>query len=240
MLEREDISMISLKRKVSILIMIAAIVVGVVGCDKNNTLKKSGNGEIAEAEVVVEDDEKDTNVQTQEVIPTIEPGGKVTLTDAIKNDVLALAPGLNDYRAGSKITEEIKFKFVYYGYIYSDLTNYPKQELRLNGKNTTWVAIPKAEVDAKFKNTFGIDLGEYAPTVNEGDPMIYYENNNYYICTSVEADKLNYSLLESKGSVVKVKEVYEEDEQYNEISITLQTATNEKGYIVTEVVSLPR
>ena len=231
--------MVNIKAKSIYSIIITVIIISIVGCNKtSNKSTKSGDDTIAEAQVVKEDVTNDS--KNDEVVTTVEPGGKVNITDTIKNEVLALAPGLVDYKTGGKITDEIKFKFIYYGYVYSDLSGYATQNKTMDGKNTTWVVIPKQDVDAKFKNTYGLDMGEYNPVLSNSDPMLYFENNNYYVCTSSKEEGISYSLIGGGDSVVKVKESFEGDEQYNEISITLQTANNEKGYIVTQVTSLPK
>jgi hypothetical protein len=223
----------------SIVIMLAF---SLSGCTEKK--KVSNNDDIAEAQVVKDDTNQNinnsANKHDEHPQATIEPGGKVVVTEDIKNKVLAFASGLSDYKAGDKLNDQMKFKFVYYGYSSNELARYTKKNIDIEGKTNTWALVPKEDVEKRFKEIFGLDLGEYKPTLNEDDPTVYLANNYYYICVSSEKDNVNYSLLKEGDSIVKVKEVYEGDDRYNEINITLQTANNTNGFIVTGVQSVPK
>lgn len=225
-------------KKILLIVTILSILISLYGCNSTETDSQGGK-EIAEAEVIQEGGTQKSE-SSEPPIATVEPGGKVVINETIKNQVLAIVPGLTDYKAGDKLTDQMKFKFVYYGYSSGDLSKYTQKEIDVEGKKNTWALIPKAEVDAMFKEVFGVDLGEYKPALNEDDPTVYFANDYYYVCTSAQRDVIKYTLLKEGDSVVKIKEVYEGDERYNEINVTLQTANNSKGYVVTEVLSVPK
>lgn len=218
------------------------MVISMVGCNNKQEGKEEGSDAIAEAQITKDDGNKNNNSSnaTEQPIASIEPGEKVEITEDIKNKVLALAPGLTDYRVGEKLNDQMKFRFVYYGYSSEDLSRYTKKDIKIEGTTNTWALVPKADVESKFKEVFGVDLGEYRPTLNEDDPTVYFANDYYYICTSSEKDNVDYSLLKEGDSVVKIKEVYEGAEDYNELNVTLQTANNTNGFIITKVLGVPK
>ncbi len=229
-------------KRILSLLMIMILVFSLSGCDEKKNVS-GNNNEIAEAEIVKGDTKKNVNNstnQSEQPQATVEPGEKVVINDVIKNKVLAYAPGLTDYKVGDKLTDQMKFKFVYYGYSSSELAQYTKKNIDVEGETNTWALIPKADVEKRFKEVYGLDLGDYKPTLNEGDPTVYFANGFYHICLSSEKDNISYSLLKDGDSVVKIKEVYEGDDRYNEINVTLQTANNANGFIVTEVQSVPK
>lgn len=230
-------------KRILSLLMVLICVFSLCGCEKNKKVNNKNN-EIAEAEIVKGDVNENTNNDSTKIDEqpqaTVEPGEKVVITEDIKNKVLTLAPGLTDYKVGDKLSDQIKFKFVYYGYSSSELANYTKKDIDVEGETNTWVLVPKADVERKFKEVYGLELGDYKPSLNESDPTVYLANNYYHICVSSEKDSVEYSLLKEGDSVVRIKEVYEGDERYNEINVTLQTANNANGFIVTEVQNIPK
>lgn len=236
-----------MRRNWLIYVCIVGICMAVSGCNNsNNTEQTTSNSQgITEAQVQTDnsvsnasDNKTDGEASSKSATTS---GGKVQVTEDIKSKILELAPGLSDYKSGQNISDEAKFKFVYYGYVGGDLSRYTKRQLTNDGVTNTWALVPKSDVESKFKETFGVDLGDYCPKFNKDDPSVYLENGYYYICTTATTLEMDYSFMSSNGKTFQIKCNYKgDDSHYEEYNITIQPANNTLGFIISGVSIIPK
>ena len=234
-----------MKKKWLIYVCIVGICMTVSGCNNSQEQTISDSQGITEAQVQTDNSvsnasDNKTDGETSSNSST-SSGGKVQVTEDIKSKILELAPGLSDYKSGQTISDEAKFKFVYYGYVYGDLSRYTKRQLTKDGVTNTWALVPKSDVESKFKETFGIDLGDYSPKYNKDDPSVYLENGCYYICTTASIMEINYSFISNKDNSIQIKASYKgDDSHYDEYNITIQPANNTLGFTIRGVSIIPK
>lgn len=233
-----------MKRIHIIYFLVVGICIFTIGCNNSNTQQTSSDNQgIAEAQIQTDNSTSNSTSNGSDGLEnnTSNSGGKIDITEDIKSKVLGLAPGLSDYKSNESISDEMKFKFVYYGYVCGDISRYTKRQLTLEGTTNTWVLVPKSDVESKFKETFGVDFGEYSPKFNKDDPTVYFENGYYYICTSASMLEMDYSFISSKDNIIKIKASYKGDEShYDEYNISIQSANNSLGFTIISVSIIPK
>ena len=163
-----------MRRKWLICVCIVGICMSVSGCNNSNSTEQTTSNSQGIEEAQVQIDNKTYGEASSNSSTT--SGGNVQVTEDIKSKILELAPGLSDYKKGQTISDEAKFKFVYYGYVDGDLSRYTKRQLTKDGVTNTWALVPKSDIESKFKESFGVDLGNYSPKYNKDDPSVYRIN----------------------------------------------------------------
>ena len=228
-----------MRRKWLICVCIVGICMSVSGCNNSNSTEQTTSNSQGIEEAQVQIDNKTYGEASSNSSTT--SGGNVQVTEDIKSKILELAPGLSDYKKGQTISDEAKLKFVYYGYVDGDLSRYTKRQLTKDGVTNTWALVPKSDIESKFKESFGVDLGNYSPKYNKDDPSVYLENGHYYICTTAPIMEINYSFISNKDNSIQIKASYKGDNShYDEYNITIQPANNTLGFTISGVSIIPK